>query len=304
MIIKGLLSPVMQKYIPSGTIKEIAKGDLTMRYEHAVSEIIGAVILIGVVMGGIAIIGVILLSTPPPEKTPKASISSYCVRCDRSGTYEIIMYHGGGESFERNNTQFYLQTENGKLEQIVPWWVYDGTPEDCMFSDIGDSSLSGRETWASSDYWKSGETLRFRFTSASEPSGMDVRYYPFKSVMTRAEFKDEIRDSPCVTENNPLGCQDPTGELTPKLKSVTCNPAGCNGNLCEAVFTYNLTSGSFSIPVHKSGKPWNYFAGSDTMGTREDFSSSGSEIDTVRVNFSSNVIWWLGRSKSEKASCG
>lgn len=276
-----------------------------MRYENAVSEIIGAVILIGVVMGGIGMLAVILLSTPPPEETPKASISSYCVRCDQIGTYEIIMYHGGGQSLERNNTQFYLQTEDGKLEQMDPWWVYGGTPEDCMYTDIGDSSLSSRETWTTSDYWRSGETLRFRFTSDSNPSGMDVRYFPFKSSMSRAEFKDEIRDSPCVRENNPLGCLDPTGELSPKLKRVvTCSPGECAGDMCQAEFTYNLTSGSFLLlPVHINGKPWNYFQGSDTTGTRTDFSSSGSGTDIVRVNFSSEVVWWLGRSKSEKATC-
>jgi hypothetical protein len=276
-----------------------------MKYENAVSEVIGAVILIGVVMGGIGILGVILLSTPPPEETPKASISSYCVRCDQSGTYEVIMYHGGGESLERVKIQFYLYTDDGKIEQIDPWWVYDSTPEDCMFTDIGDSSLSGRETWTTSDTWKSGESLRFRFSSDSNPTGIDVRYFPFKSPMTRAEFKDEIRDSPCVRENNPQGCLDPTGELTPKLKRVVmCGMGECAGDMCLAEFTYNLTSGSYSIPVHKSGKPWNYFDGSDTNGTRESFSSAGSEIDLVRVNFSNQVVWWLGRSKSEKATCG
>jgi hypothetical protein len=270
--------------------------------DYAVSEVIGAVILIGLVMGGIAIIGVILLSTPPPEKTPKASISSYCVKCDLEGTYEIIMYHGGGETLDRNNTKFYLQTDDGKQDQITPWWVYDSTPEDCMFSDIGDSGLSGRETWTTSDYWKSGQTLRFRFVSDVKPSSMDVRYIPYKSPITSTKFKDDIRDSTCVKDNNPNECSDPTGELTPKLKSISC-PAGCYGQ-CQAIFTYNLTSGSYSIPVHQSGKPWNYFQGSDTTGTLEDFSSSRSEIDTIKVNFSKSVVWWLGRSKSEKATCG
>ena len=277
---------------------------MTMRYEHAVSEVIGAVILIGVVMGGIGIIGAILLSTAPPEETPKASISSYCVRCDMSGTYEIIMYHGGGESFERNNTRFYLQTEDGKQEQIVPWWVYDGTPEDCMYTDIGDSSLSGRETWHTSDYWKSGQSLRFRFTSDSDPSVLDVRSYPFTSPLSRSEFRNEIRNSTCVTEDNPAGCKDPTGELTPKLLGVTtCGPGECAGDTCQAEFTYNLTSGSYTIPVHQSGKPWNYFQGSDSADTLETFTSSGSEIDKVHVNFSSKVVWWLGRSKSVQAEC-
>jgi hypothetical protein len=280
-----------------------------MRYEYAVSEIIGAVLLIGVVMAGIGIIGVILLSTPPPEETPKASLSSYCVRCDLSGNYEIIMYHGGGESFKRDDTRFYLQTDDGNLMQITPWWVYNGTPEDCAHADIGDSGLSGREKWESSDYWESGQTLRFRFnSSASEPKGLDVRYFPFTSPLSRSEFSDIIKNSPCVQDNNPYGCIDPTGEIMPILirptNSTECSES-CSGGLCEAVFMYNLTGEpeGFEIPVHKGGKPWNYFYGSDTTGTPEFFSSSGSEIVTVRVNFTSKVVWWLGRSKSEQARC-
>lgn len=274
-----------------------------MRYEYAVSEIIGAVILIGVVMGGIGMLGVILLSTAPPDETPKASISSYCVRCDLNGTYEIIMYHGGGEPLYRNNTRFYLQTENGKIDEQIPWWVYDGTPEDCMFSDIGDSSLSSRESWYTSDTWQSGQTLRFRFNTASVPKVLDVRSFPYKSPMSRSEFNNEIRDSPCVKSQNPDLCKDPTGELSPKLLNVKqCGAGECSGQLCQAEFTYNLTSGSYSIPVHDEGKPWNVFK-SGINGTWQNFTVAGSEKDRVYVDFSSRVVWWLGRSKSERATC-
>lgn len=201
-------------------------------------------------------------------------------------------------------TRFYLQTEDGKIEEIVPWWVYDSVPEDCTYTDIGDSSLSGRETWYTSDNWKSGETLRFRFATDSVPSVLDVRYYPFRSPLSRSEFSNEIRDSQCVAENTPDSCKDPTGELTPKLNSVhTCNPGECLGDMCWAEFTYNLSEGSYQIPLHRSGKPWNWFQGSDTTGTREDFRDTGSESDIVRVNFSKEVVWWLGRTKSDKAEC-
>ena len=84
---------------------------------------------------------------------------------------------------------------------------------------------------------------------------------------------------------------------------ANCNPGECLGDMCWAEFTYNLTNGSYQIPVHRSGKPWNWFQGSDTTGTLEDFSYDRSESDIVRVNFSKEVSWWLGRSKSDKAEC-
>jgi len=283
---------------------------MSMRHEVAVSEIIGAVILIGVVIGGMSILGVILLSTPPPEETPKASISSYCVQCDPTSSYEIIMYHGGGETLERQKLQFFLQTKDGKLERMDdPDWVYEGTPEDCMYPSIGSSSLSGRENWTTSDMWKSGQTLRFIFNSNSEPAGLDTRYYPFKSTMSRAEFTDKIRESPCVKENNPWGCNDPTGELIPVLISPTkTNSSGCeddcSGDKCTAYFTYNTTSTEVSIPVHETGKPWNNFDGVSTVVPQEVFTSSGSGKDIIAVKFSKSVVWRLNRSKSAKASCG
>jgi len=265
-----------------------------MRYEYAVSDIIGAVILIGVVMGGMGLIGVILLSTPPPDETPKASVSSYCVRCDLKGTYEVIMYHGGGQALDRNKIQFFLHTRDGTISPITPWWVYDSTPEDCMYSDIGESSHSTRETWRSSDQWKSGNSLRFRFSSLSDPTGLDIRYYPYKSSMITAEFKEDIRNSTCVKENNPDECMDPTVELTPVLKNVTLCTSGCSGYDCRAVFTYNLT-GSFTIPYSMT-KPYNFVEGSDSHNNLTNFSSTGAGNDTISVNFSKRVRWWLGRS--------
>jgi len=262
-------------------------------------------------MGGIGILGVILLSTPPPEETPKASISSYCVKCDLEGTYEIIMYHGGGEAIERDLIRFHLKTSDGGNQPITPWWVYEGTPEDCMYSDISESSLTTRGTWRSQTMWKSGETLRFRFVTAGEPVGIDARYYPYTSPMSVAEYKDEIRNSTCVRDNNPTGCQDPTGELTPVLispnmtNSTGCFPPCSDGN-CQAVFTYTLGSGDYTIPVHRTGKPYNFYNGSEDFPDPgiEEFHASQSGNKYVKVNFSSPVQWWLGRSMSETTTCG
>jgi len=275
-----------------------------MRHEYAVSEIIGAVILIGVVMAGMGLLVVLLLSTPPPEETPKASISSYCVRCDLKNNYEIIMYHGGGESLERDKLQFYLHTKDGKMEKMdEPDWVYEGNPEDCMFTNIGSSSLSGRENWTTSSNWESGETLRFMFHSLSEPTIMDTRYYPFKSSMSRAEFTDEIRDSMCVKENRPDECNDPTGELIPILVNTTCDPDGCSGDKCTAYFTYFTTSDYVPIPAHDSGKPWNNFIGTSSTVPPVIFTKDNSYTEIIPVKFSKSVYWRLNRSKSAKASC-
>lgn len=300
------------------SIPKLSYGGMTMRYENAVSEVIGAVLLIGIVMLSISVIGVLLLSTPPPEKTPKASLTSYCVQCDlpdinnNEVNYEIIIYHGGGESLIRNEIKFFLYFDDGSKKEIIPWWVYDeGTPEDCMFSDIGDSSLSSREYWGTSSNWKSGQTLRFRekIHSSLKPSGMDILYYPFRSPMVKVSFKDQIKTTYCVENSDSSSCNNPE-ELIPvlltpkKAGDVGCNPSGCAGGGCQAQFTYFYPdTDDLKIPVHYGGKPWNFFYGNDTPVTHEDFTTGGSMTDIITVRFSNEVQWWLGRTKSEFARC-
>ena len=292
----------------------LSYGGMTMRQEKAVSEVIGAVLLIGVVMLSIGIIGVILLSTPPPENTPKASLTSYCVQCDLDTNYEIIIYHGGGDLLERKETKFFLYCDDGSRREIVPWWVYtDGTPEDCMFYDIGDSSLSSREYWGSSFDWKSGQTLRFRerLPKSVRPVGMDILYYPFRSPMVKISFKDQIKTTSCVVNNDNTSCSDPR-ELIPVLISPKkrgdpgCNPGGCaEEGACQAQFMYfyHPDDDPIEIPVHSGGKPWNKFYGNDTSVNHKEFDASGSMTDSITVSFSQEVQWWLGRTKSEVARC-
>jgi len=283
-----------------------------MRHENAVSEVIGAVLLIGVVMLSIAVIGVILLSTPPPDKTPKASLTAYCVRCDIDASsnshYEVIIYHGGGESLQRSNLKFILNYDDGSRDEVVPWWVYERAPEDCMFVDIGDSSLSTREYWGTSNEWKSGETLRFRnmVTATKMPIGMDILHYPFKSPMVKVNFKDQIKKTDCVIKGNPALCDNPEDELIPVLLSpkkgdhTGCDKCG-EGN-CEATFTYSYKGDPLPPPPIQSS--WNYFTGNTTpVIIMDNFTEDESMKKKITVGFKSAVQWKLGRTMSEWARC-
>jgi len=289
-----------------------------MRHENAVSEVIGAVLLIGVVMVSIAIIGAILLSTPPPDETPKASLTSYCVRCDIDGSsnsnYEVIVYHGGGEPLPRRNLKFILNYDDGSRDEIIPWWVYERAPEDCKFGDIGDSSSATREYWGTSNEWKSGETLRFRefVSSTKKPIGMDILHYPFKSPMVRVNFKDQIKKTECVEKNDPSLCVDPEEELIPILLNpkegddTGCEKCGTGD--CEATFTYSIKGDDLPpLPIQSS---WNYFTGNTTPVSISDpdfmdtgYTVSESMNTKFTVGFKSAVQWKLGRTKSEWARC-
>jgi len=43
------------------------------RERRAISEVVGTVILVGVVMAGVTLVAILLLSSPPPEKVPSTS---------------------------------------------------------------------------------------------------------------------------------------------------------------------------------------------------------------------------------------
>lgn len=276
-----------------------------MRHEYAVSEVIGAVLLIGVVMISMVVIGVIMFSTPPPEKTPKASLTAYCVRCDFDDNYEIIIYHGGGDSMKLDEIKFYLDISNGTQREIFPWFVYDGcTPEDCMFSEIGESGQCPREDYNPIDIWKSGQTFRFRewVSSPDIPIGIDIRYFPYKSPMVKTNFKDQIKDSFCI--QNGGECRDPNDELIP----ILIDPGSKVDGTCQAQFKYHVyfeDDKDQPITAGQNFRPWNFFTGEGYIGpvSIDHFNNTGSDVDIITVSYNNKVRWLLGRTKSKIARC-
>ncbi len=67
--------------------------------EDGVSEIIGAILLISVVVLGLSIAGVVILSTPPPQKTP--AISADITRIGNT----IYIRHEGGNTLQISETR-------------------------------------------------------------------------------------------------------------------------------------------------------------------------------------------------------
>jgi hypothetical protein len=74
--------------------------------ENGVSEIIGAVLLISVVVLGLSIAGVAILSTPPPQKTPAISAD-----ITRIGSITYIR-HEGGDTLQRSETRIVVNTSD------------------------------------------------------------------------------------------------------------------------------------------------------------------------------------------------
>lgn len=300
-----------------------------MRHETAVSEIIGAILLIAVVIGGMGMVSVLMLSTPPPEKVPKTSMSAYSVACvddtmypaDPNDDYEIIVYNGGGESLERDRLKFFVKSRDKDTKQginnnieIIPYFVYSDTPQYCG-SSFGGSAGFGNERWSSSDGWVSGQTLRFFISlpDGTEPMGIFAQYSPYTSNIVASDFSS-YREKPAewiVDKDFPHG-DVPEKDLPPYsiglipiLFDKNC-PDGCSEtDTCEATFMY-ISDADYTYPCNPGYSLWNMFSGTDVVacqGQTSDFKRDDSGIYKFKAHFSKDIVWKLYRTVSEKAIC-
>ncbi len=127
------------------------------RTDAAVSEVIGSVMLISVVVTAIAIIGVVLTSQPPPQTLPalEAIISS-------NGKDTVRIYHGGGDTVTSREIAI----------------LVDGVDRTTGFT-------LGGSNWTS---WSPGDTLEF--ISGSLPEKVQILYTSGTSqtVLVSADF--------------------------------------------------------------------------------------------------------------------
>ncbi|NMB79877.1 MAG: type IV pilin, partial [Methanomicrobiales archaeon] len=100
------------------------------RHDHAVSEQIGAVLLVTVVVMLVAVVGVILTSQSPPQKIPSMKASIW------NDSQNIYLRHGGGDALSAGDIKIYI----------------DGQDETANFS----LSTAPDEDWQS---WQIGKIL-------------------------------------------------------------------------------------------------------------------------------------------------
>jgi len=94
-----------------------------MKRERAVSEIIGAIILVAIVITGIGIVGVFMTSTPPPQAKEKSVLSSSCIDCD-GDSFVIVVRHDGGEVIDPRVMKFFVKTEYPNGTPFEKFQVY------------------------------------------------------------------------------------------------------------------------------------------------------------------------------------
>lgn len=128
-----------------------------------VSEILGALLMVSLVITGMGMVAVIMFSTPPPQSIKVVSLSSSCCRCSATGPYAILIYHNGGDALKADEIQFFV----------------DGVEKDpsYYYSDqMGSCDLIGNgNIWDSTNpnlFLKSGEYVKI--LSTNEPQIVKV----------------------------------------------------------------------------------------------------------------------------------
>jgi hypothetical protein len=186
--------------------------------ETAVSEVIGAVMLIAVVVTAIAVIGVALTSQSQPEKIPAldAIISS-------NGKDTIRIFHNGGDSLTSQQIA------------ILVDGVARNFTEDIQGSD-----------WTT---WSQGQFLDYNYGSLPQPGKVQLIYKSptTQTVLVSADFSGGMPTYVPTTATNPepaatvSGISPPAGTTGTTLSTTVSGSGFVNGA------TAKLTQGSSSI---------------------------------------------------------
>lgn len=216
--------------------------------ENAVSEVVGAILLISLVIIGISIVTVMLISNPSPQDIPKASVQ--IVR-DSNLIDTISFYHGGGDPFSYYSTNF-SDTVGNLIDRDKIYLNKRNTSTGSL-----DSSVKWKDNpelmW---DY--SSVITIFDQTADERKNGYQIQYVGGTGEYLIKEFGDPTYSVVAVPTNPILDlCGIPDA-------SFNCVPGGTYGNeyTCSASDSRHTHSWTFTgkqiNTVTKSGNPVTY----------------------------------------------
>ena len=153
-------------------------------HDAGISEAIGAIMLISVVVLGVAIVGVVLTSQPPPQKLPAVSAIIF------SNGSVVHIYHDGGDTLKSSEISILV---NGN---VVP------------FSKGGSPA-----PWT----WSVGDTLINSTPITGTPQTVRIVYVPGSYTIASADFST-LGSGPAPTTS---GTVPPTTSPAPTVTSIT-----------------------------------------------------------------------------------
>ncbi|KAF5056616.1 hypothetical protein DSECCO2_365490 [anaerobic digester metagenome] len=158
--------------------------------EDGVSEVIGGVLLIALVLIGATLVGTYVASQPLPEKVPKVQFSVMDVDTDRDGVGDrIILKHEGGESLDQDI--FYVIIDGKNINWSQCTISGGGTLWELGKRIVIDNYVGDRNSVGLVYKGGSGETL---LRAPNSPWGFDIvfpSYDPNETIDIPAPFPGE-----------------------------------------------------------------------------------------------------------------
>ncbi|HII98390.1 MAG TPA: PKD domain-containing protein [Methanoregula sp.] len=200
--------------------------------EYGLSDAMGAIVLIAIVGMGIGLVGMFILSEPPPEKIP--ALSSDITTIGRT----ILITHNGGDSIAKSDMAI----------------IVDGT-------DIKDSFQRTDTTpWTT---WAVGDSLLYRVPDDQEmPQGVTIFFIGGSS----ARIIQSMGVPQSVTAGHyATGTVTPTTTITTPVTTPPIDPviADFSANVVTGIAPYSVqfTDNSLNTPTSWS---WNFGDGNTT----------------------------------------
>ncbi len=244
--------------------------------ERAVSELFGAMVLIGVIVTGIAIAGVMMFSQPQPQKIPNLNALF------STNAQTVQVQHNGGDSFLKSELQIRLdgvdKTSSFKIDGTNTWstWsvgqsltydiptgspvplliqiVYTGGGNSVLIASSGEGSTAGLSVPApvvnsiTPNTGNVGETVSITNLAGSYFfSGATVK-------LSRAGFSDISATNVIVVSSTQITCDFNLPALTQgSWDVVVTNPGGSTGTLTNGFTVQNPGAPTFASVTPTSG---------------------------------------------------
>jgi hypothetical protein len=199
--------------------------------DSAVSEIIGAILLISIVVTAVSIVGVALWSQPAPQKIPALD----AVISEDSGNKLIRLYHDGGDL---------LSAADVKI-------LVDGNDYTAGFTKAGASG------WSS---WATGESLDYTYSGVTAPALVQIVYTHTgtSTVLAVAHLTTPVPTTTVTTTTTTVTTTTPS---LPALEMYSISPnsdfrgdlvsVSITGSNFQSGATVTFTIGGKTVPGEK-----------------------------------------------------
>lgn len=196
----------------------------------AVSELIGAILLVGLVITALAIVAVLLLSNPPPEEVPQLNALA------GNTSDSILLYHTGGDELKEEQTLIRINNNQ------------DPVPHSMIYMKLDDGTIESESWDVTKTAWTVGKTLII--PSGTAPQSISVVYQGATSqnlILTTTFIPGSGISSPVSTATTGI----PTSVATTTTTSPTPTPTPACGTISGSVF--NDTNNNHNWDSGESG---------------------------------------------------